>query len=64
MNRKSEPAGESRVAGDGSMYELLRRSPEVEFDPHIAGAHGGNRGRILRAPGGMPAYRFYSVTDS
>jgi homocysteine S-methyltransferase len=27
------------ILGDGSMYELLRRSPEVEFDAHIA--HGG-----------------------
>lgn len=24
------------ILGDGSMYELLRRSPEVEFDDHIA----------------------------
>ena len=27
------------MLGDGSMYELLRRNPEVEFDEHIA--HGG-----------------------
>jgi len=26
------------ILGDGSMYELLRRSPEVEFDEHIAHA--------------------------
>ena len=31
-------AGESRILGDGSMYELLRRSPEVEFDAQIAHA--------------------------
>jgi len=30
--------GDSRILGDGSMYELLRRSPEVSFDPHIAHA--------------------------
>jgi hypothetical protein len=27
------------IPGDGSMYELLRRSPEVECDDHIA--YGG-----------------------
>ena len=27
------------ILADGSMYELLRRSPEVEFDAHIA--HSG-----------------------
>lgn len=27
------------IPGDGSMCELLRRSPEVEFDDHIA--HSG-----------------------
>ena len=26
------------ILADGSMYELLRRSPEVEFDEHIAHA--------------------------
>jgi homocysteine S-methyltransferase len=38
MHLESLLAGDSRILGDGSMYELLRRSPEIEFDPHIAHA--------------------------
>jgi len=38
-------AADSRILSDGSMYELLRRSPEVDFDPHIAHA-----GLIYDAP--------------
>ena len=38
MDFNSLLAGGSRILGDGSMYELLRRSPEVDFDPHIAHA--------------------------
>jgi len=38
MDLNSLLAGDSRILSDGSMYELLRRSPEVDFDPHIAHA--------------------------
>lgn len=38
MNLHELLNSEQLVLGDGSMYELLRRSPEVEFDEHIAHA--------------------------
>lgn len=38
MDLESLLAGEFRILSDGSMYELLRRSPEVAFDPRIAHA--------------------------
>jgi homocysteine S-methyltransferase len=38
MNLDALLAGTSRILSDGSMYELLRRSPEVEFDSQIAHA--------------------------
>lgn len=38
MNLKELLATESRILGDGSMYELLRRHPDIEFDDHIAHA--------------------------
>ena len=38
MNLVELLENESRILGDGSMYELLRRHPDIEFDPQIAHA--------------------------
>lgn len=53
------------ILGDGSMYELLRRSPEVEFDEHIA-----HSGLIYHEPWGrvlerlMRAYIDVAISQS
>lgn len=38
MNLRTHLAHRSPILAEGSIYELLRRDPRVEFDPHVAHA--------------------------
>ncbi|MFZ2493807.1 MAG: homocysteine S-methyltransferase family protein, partial [Thermoanaerobaculia bacterium] len=50
MNLRTHLAHRSPILAEGSIYELLRRDPRVEFDPHIAHAgliYGHDTRRLL-----------------